>query len=133
GGLVVQGGDAGGVGPQAPGGENQAGGDGRDDGGREDEGAGVVDQVGDERGVAGDPGAAHAQGLSAGVDRGQHAVRQVQGLDAARATGAVKAGGVGLVDDDQGVQALGQLAQGGQIGQVPVHREDALGDDEGAA
>ncbi len=45
---------------------------------------------------------------------------------------AQQAGGVRFVDDEDGVVALGQFAQGGQVGHVAVHGEDRVGDDEAA-
>ena len=43
---------------------------------------------------------------------------------------AHEAGGVGVVDEDQGPVAIGQVADRGQGGDVAVHGEDPVGDDQ---
>ena len=53
--------------------------------------------------------------------------------DGAAAAGAERAGAVRLVDDHAGVVAAGELDDLGQRGDVAVHREHAVGDDQRAA
>ena len=44
-----------------------------------------------------------------------------------------EADGMGIVDHHQGVVALGQIANAGEVGDDAVHREDAVGGDQPAA
>src|SRR5690606_15255117 len=66
----------------------------------------------------------------AGVD--VHPVGDAEVLGGGRAGLAHEADGVGVVDHDQGADLVREVADAGQRGEVAVHREHAVGDDDGA-
>ena len=50
-----------------------------------------------------------------------------------RPCGADEADGVAVVDHDEGVVLLGEVADAGEVGDDAVHREDAVGGDQAGA
>ena len=111
---------------------------GRDDGrGQrvgEQVGAGLLAEHRHDLAAAGDVAAGGAaEGLAEGAGVDVHAVRDAGMFRRAAAAGAHEADGVGIVHHDQGVVLVGQVADRFERGQVAVHGEDAVGDDDLAA
>ena len=92
----------------------------------EDEAAGPVPEPETETVGAGDERALEAERLAGGADEhvGANAGRGAQ--PGSSRTGDAE--GVGLVDDQGGVVAVAEGAQGGEIGGVAIHAEVGLGD-----
>ena len=82
--------------------------------------------------LAGGHESAHcsSQRLAEGAGHDVHAVGDIVMARCAAALGPEYAGRMAVVDHDQGAVLVGQLADRGQVGEVPVHREDPIGHDE---
>ena len=100
--------------------------------GREDEGARGVEQVARHLVIAGDEGAVGAERLAQRPDDHVDLILEPGLGEGAAAAGAERARAVGVVDDRAQAVALGELDDLGQRGDVAVHREHAVGDDQGA-
>ncbi len=98
--------------------------------GREDERAGGVDQEVGQLPRAADVGAVAAERLAQGPDDQVDLARQAAGGHRAPAPGPETAGGVGLIDHQPAAMAPRQGRQLPQRRDVPVHGEDAVGDDQ---
>lgn len=110
------------------------GGDDRGEGVGEEVRAGALAQQGDDLGAGCDVAAGGAaEGLAEGAGDDVDAVHDAVQLGGAAAAGADEADRVRVVDHHHGVVPLGQVADLGERGDVAVHREDAVGDDELAA
>ena len=59
--------------------------------------------------------------------------REAVAFEGAATIGAENAGCVGVIDHEDGVVLFGEGDEFGQWGDVSVHREDAVGDDEATA
>ena len=117
-----------------PGYQLQAGAEGVGDGGRRcggvDVGPGGLHQPLDDGGMRGHKGSAHACGLAQRAHVNQAFAAQAEVRKAAPALGAEHAEAVRIVHHQPGIEALSQRQQGGQVGQIAVHAEDRVGDDE---
>jgi hypothetical protein len=74
-----------------------------------------------------------AQGFAQGAGDDVHPAHDAAMFVGAAPILAHEAHGVGIVDHDQGVVPVGQVADGLQVGDAAVHGEDAVGDDEPVA
>ena len=110
------------------------GGDHRGEGVGEEVRAGALAQQGDDLGAGRDVAAGGAaERLAEGAGDDVDAVHDAVQLGGAAAAGADEADGVRVVDHDHGVVAVGEVADLGERGDVAVHGEDAVGDDQPAA
>ena len=106
------------------------GGHGRRMGGREEERPGPVLEDLAQRLAAGDVAAQHADRLGQRPDLDVDPAVQAEVVDAAAPVAAQHAGGVRVVDVDDRIGLLGGLHDLGQAGDVAVHAEHAIGDDQ---
>ena len=97
---------------------------------REEERAGALDQDVAQVLRAGDVAAEDADGLAQRPDLDRDAAVEPEVVDRAAAVAPEDARGVGVVDEDRRVGRLGRLDDPGQRGDVAVHAEHAVGDDE---
>jgi len=104
----------------------------RREGRREDVGPGPVDQPIDQRAAPGHEAANPAQGLAQGADSHRDPTFDAQLLGDAAPALAEHARGVRLVDQEHRFIAVGQIGQIGQGGELSVHAEEAVGDDQAA-
>ena len=105
-------------------------GEDRGQGGGEDEARGQgADEV-DDVGGAGDVAAKDAEGLAEGAGDHVDAVGNAVALGDAAALAAVEADGVDLVEEGEGVVALGEGDDVGDGGDGTIHGVDALEDDD---
>ncbi len=102
-------------------------GGGRQGGGVDQPGA-AIDQIVFQRGGAGGIGAETAHAFREGAHH--QAIGSRQPVRQPETVLAQHAGGVGLVEIEKGVEAIGQRHQRIEIGAVAIHREHRLGDDE---
>ncbi len=99
---------------------------GRGEAGAEHEGAGLVPQVVDDVGPAGHEAPDGGQGLAAGTHDQIHLILQTEVLRGAAALLAQDAGGVGVVHHDPAPVLPGEADDLGQVGDIPLHAEDAI-------
>ncbi len=102
-------------------------------GGREDERPGGVDEEVHQLTRAADVGAVAAERLAERADDHVDLVGESGRRDRAAPAGSDAAGGVGLVDQQAAAVAAGEVRELRQRGDVAVHREDAVGDDQRGA
>src|SRR6478752_4285261 len=94
----------------------------RRQGAREDEARGKAADIVAERGRASDIAAHHAEGFGQrALDQGQ-AIAEAVALADAAATRPVEANSVDLVDIGYGTELVGNVAEGGDRGDIAVHR-----------
>ena len=98
--------------------------------GREDERPRGVDQQVDDLGARADVGAVAAERLAERADDHVHLAGEPGLGDRAAPARPERAGGVRLVDHQAAAVAARQLEQLGDRGDVAVHREDRVGDDQ---
>ncbi len=109
----------------------ECGGDGGGwQGGREDEAGGDGADIVEDFEIAGDVAAVAAIGFGEGAFDDSDAVGDAVTLGNAAAMGAVHADRVDFVEIGQRVVFIGEVADGGERGDVAVHRVDALEGDE---
>ena len=99
-------------------------------GGRVDIGSGRLHQPIDDGRVRGDEGARHAGGLAERAHADEALAAQTKVRQGAAAVRTEHAEAVRVVDDDPGIEALGQRQQFGQRRQVAVHAEHRVGHDQ---
>ena len=102
-------------------------------GGREDERPRGVDEEVHQLARAADVGAVAAERLAERADDHVDLVGDSGGRDRAAPAGSDAAGGVGLVDEQAAAVAPSEVRELRQWSDVPVHREDAVGDDQRGA
>ena len=101
---------------------------------REEVGAALLPQHRHDLAAGGDIAAAGtAERLAEGAGIDVHALGDPEVLRGAGAGGTHEAHGVGVIDHHQRTELLGEVADALQRGEVAVHGEDAVGDDDGAA
>jgi hypothetical protein len=96
----------------------------------EDERAGGVDEEVDRCGAGAGVGAVGAERLAEGADDDVDLAAEAGRRDRSAPAGSDGARRVGLVDHQPAAVAPGQLLQAGDGGEVAVHREDAVADDQ---
>ena len=109
--------------------------DGGGEAGGEDEAAGCVAELVDEELGAAGVAAFAGEGFGEGSHEDVRLVfrGEAEVLADAVAGGAYDAGGVGFVDHGKKLIAVGDGQEPGQVGDIAVHAEDGVGDDETAA
>ncbi len=98
--------------------------------GAEDQRPGVVLDVGDDRLRAGHDAADRGEGLAEGAHDQVDLAFEAEVLGRAAAVRAEDADAVGVVDEDPGPVLPGQRDDARQVGDVALHAEDAVDDDE---